>query len=91
MSYTVWQYDCDQNLHHQNDLNSDSFIHLDDAIACARQRVRETNHNTGYAKIIDGTAKRLGASGVVAVYGKDRNGRAYPLSFDNWYAGRRAA
>lgn len=91
MSYTVWQYNCDINQHHQNDLNADTFESLDAAIACARNRVRETVHNTGYAKIVDGIAQRLGASGVVAVYGKDRSGRVYPISFDNWYAGRRAA
>ncbi|WP_341744735.1 hypothetical protein [Azonexus hydrophilus] len=78
MSFTVWAYDHDAAEHHCNDLTADTFSNAAEAAKCARQRVVETNHNTGYAKVVDNAVVgRLGDTGVLAVFKKDRNGRVF--------------
>lgn len=73
MTYTVWTYDHDAAPHHDNELKADTVDDLKQAIRLARQRVAETNHNTGFANIVDnGIAGRMGDCGVVVVVSKTK-------------------
>ena len=75
MTYTVWSYDYDAAPHHHNDLFADTVDGFKEAEALARKRAGETNHNTGYAKVIDNSiAGRGGDRGVVATFIKTRAG-----------------
>lgn len=74
-SFTVWAYQYDAASFHANELRADTFKCRNQAIRVARQRVRETNHNTGWAKIIDNCqAGHMGDRGVIAVFRKTRQG-----------------
>ena len=75
MSYTVWSYDYDAAPHHDNDLLADTVDSFKEAEALARKRAAETNHNTGYSKVVDNTiAGRGGDRGVVITFIKTRAG-----------------
>lgn len=76
-SFTVWSYDFDAAPFHHNQLRDDTFERIDRAVRVARQRVRESNHNTGWAKIIDNQqAGHLGDHGVIAMCRKSNSGHA---------------
>lgn len=53
MTFTVWSYDHDASQFHANDLGADTFADLQTAVKTVRQRVRQTCHNTGWAKVRD--------------------------------------
>lgn len=77
-SFTVWSYDYDSAPFHANDLRHDTYERRDIAVQVARQRVRETSQNTGWAKIIDNNqAGRLGDNGVIIVLKKTPAGRVH--------------
>lgn len=76
-SFTVWSYDYDAAPFHANDLHGDTFDCRNIAVQVARQRTRETGHNTGWAKIIDNNqVGRLGDNGVIVMLKKTCSGRA---------------
>lgn len=76
-SFTVWSYDYDAAPFHVNELSTDTFQCRNQAMRVARRRVRETNHDTGWAKIIDNTqAGRMGDNGVIVLIKKTRHGGA---------------
>lgn len=88
-TFTVWVYDHDAAVHHDNDLEKDTFQDVSTAAQVARQRVKETNHNTGWAKVIDNSeAGRMGDTGFVVAFKKDKNGRVYESSVRDGYEGR---
>lgn len=71
MTYTVWTYDYDAAPHHDNDLLADTVYSYKEAEALARKRTAETNHNTGYSKVIDNSiAGRMGDCGEVSTFYK---------------------
>lgn len=75
MSYTIWVYDFDAAPHHCNELGEDTFDEIDKAVRQARQCVSKTNHNTGWAKIVDNAmAGHMGDNGVVIRINKTVNG-----------------
>jgi hypothetical protein len=75
--FTVWSYDYDAAPHHHNELSDDTVGDLFAAVALARKRVAETNHNTGYAKIVDSSRATMGDQGVIAIFKKDKNDRVF--------------
>jgi hypothetical protein len=75
MSYTLWVYDHETAQHHDNDLVEDTFAQINEAITTARMRVANTNHETGWARIIDNfLVGHLGDRGIVAVFRKNAVG-----------------
>lgn len=77
MSYTIWVYDHDAAPHHDNNLGEDTFDDINKAVRQARTLVEKTNHNTGWAKIIDNRAAgHMGDNGVVVRISKSAYGHA---------------
>lgn len=76
-SYTVFVYQSDINQHHNNNLFADTFESGDMAETIARERVKATNYNTGWAKVIDNHIHgKSGQSGVVLIVKKTKDGKA---------------
>lgn len=77
MTFTVWSYDHDAAQFHAN-----TFADFRTAVKTARQRVLQTCHNTGWAKVRDnnGHVGHYGCSGVVAILKKNVNGHPYVTS-----------
>lgn len=74
MSFTVWSYSYDAAPHHANELSEDTFDTEEKAITCARKRTAETNHNTGWAKVVNNAARTHGSSGVTCTFSKTVRG-----------------
>lgn len=88
-SFTVWSYDSDLALHHANDLKADTFESVEHAAEVARQRALETSQNTGFATVVDNSARgHLGDSGFVVEFKKDKDGRVFESAVRGGYEGR---
>ncbi len=57
-------------------LDADTYPSFEKALAIARVRVQETNHNTGFSKVIKNCLRVQGDSGVVAIVKKTGRGHA---------------
>ncbi len=76
-SFTVWSYNYDAAPFHDNELQADTFQCRNQAVRIARRRVRDTNHDTGWAKIVDNNLSgRMGDHGVIVLIKKTRQGGA---------------
>lgn len=74
MTFTVWSYAYDAAPHHANELAEDTFGTEGEAIVCARLRTAQTNHNTGWAKVVDNSKVGRGGNGVVCTFSKTVRG-----------------
>ncbi len=79
MSFTVWVYATDFNVHHNNNLNNDTFETLDEAIKSGKKQLKEIAYDTAWAKVIDNSiAGKMGDSGVFCFLNKGKGNRIYP-------------